>query len=299
MRGCGVCGFDSAELVYQGNIRDGVFGKHKQGRISECSNCNVQRLGEEYCLDNEDYVSGDYRESLGQDKMAENHYAVHDKLQKFALDVLWPKSLRGATVADIGAASGSFLDQVSGVIKKGIAIDPALFYHERLKSKGYDVFSFTEGAHEEWSGKVDLATSFHVIEHVSDPVAFLKDIRKLLSKDGSLLISTPNRKDILKDLLPDDFPSFFYRAAHRWYFDESSLRKCSEIAGFDVEEVKYKHRYNMANALNWLRYKRPTGWEGISKINELADDFWRSYLEANGTSDTLFILLKKKDELEF
>ena len=39
----------------------------------------------------------------------------------------------------------------------------------------------------------DVVCCFHVIEHLKEPSSLLVDIRKLLSKSGILLISTPNR----------------------------------------------------------------------------------------------------------
>jgi hypothetical protein len=59
------------------------------------------------------------------------------------------------------------------------------------------------------------------------------------------------------ELLPDDFPSFFYRTVHRWYFNVASLAECAKLAGFEVVETQFVHRYGMANAIAWLRDRRP------------------------------------------
>lgn len=45
---------------------------------------------------------------------------------------------------------------------------------------------------EDFPEKFDVITSFEVMEHIKDPIVFLKDINKLLKNDGFMLISVPN-----------------------------------------------------------------------------------------------------------
>ena len=141
-------------------------------------------------------------------------------------------------------------------------------------------------------GRSLVRRSLQVIEHTANPRAFLAEIRPLLSKTGSILISTPNRQDILMDLLPDDFSKFFYRVVHRWYFDAEALADCARRAGYAVLSTRYVHRYGMANALAWLRDRRPSGMARHPAIEPMADDLWRSYLESTGRSDCLYMLLQ-------
>ncbi len=114
----------------------------------------------------------------------------------------------------------------------------------------------------------------------------------MLVADGRLVISTPNRNDILFDLLPDEFPEFFYRVVHRWYFNVESLRICAERAGFKLERVCFVHRFGMSNAFAWLRDRKPSGLARLSGIDIAADAFWKGYMEKSGKSDCLYKLLK-------
>jgi hypothetical protein len=106
------------------------------------------------------------------------------------------------------------------------------------------------------------------------------------------VISTPNRRDILFDLLPEDFSPFFYRVVHHWYFYATSLANCARLAEYDVVQTRQIHRYGMANALRWLRDRRPGGHVRLSGIDALADSFWSGYLEQSGRADCLFAVLE-------
>lgn len=290
---CEICGSNNWHEAYRGDIRDGAFGAVRDDAIvSTCGGCGVQRLGDEWCIPDSHYETGEYRTKLSQELDAPSYFQGHDNLQIFALNTLPLPAVRGKTVADIGCAGGSFLDHISGLAAKSIAIEPFSEYHASLEQRGYETYSFAGQASKTQAGQVDFATSFQVIEHTLNPRQFLEDIRPLLSEDGVLYISTPNLNDILMTLLPDDYPSFFYRVVHRWYFDAQSLAECARLAGYEVTDTHFVHRYPMGNALRWLRDLRPTGTVPMEGLDHCADQFWKGYLENSGTSDCLFMALK-------
>ena len=164
--------------------------------------------------------------------------------------------------------------------------------------RGYQVFPYATNACKDYTGRIDLAVSSQVIEHVRNPLAFLEEIRPLLAPGGQLVVSTPNRDDILMELLPDDFRAFFYRVVHRWYFDATSLAECARRAGYEVAKTRFVHRYGMSNALAWLRDRHPTGRRRIEAIKPLADDLWSSYLAQTGRTDCLYMVLTPTIEKE-
>jgi SAM-dependent methyltransferase len=228
---------------------------------------------------------------MGQGHDLVRHYASHDELAKFTTDLLWPESLRGKVVADIGCGGGSLLDHIGGVAGETIAVEPDRGFAESLRQRGYRWYASAQDCAAEWRRKVDIAFAIQVIEHVSEPRRFLEGCRDLLAPGGKLIVSTPNRRDILLELLPDDFPPFFYRTQHRWYFDEPSLRLAAQAAGLKVEEIRHVHRYGMANTLLWLRDRRPRGRTALIAVDRNADNMWRNWLEASGRADNLYAVL--------
>lgn len=290
---CPVCRSESWRLIYRGEVRDGEYGKHCSGDVARCDGCGIDRLAESLCLKAADYRDETYRKQLGQSHDLAQHRATHDELARFTLDAIWPMSLRGKVVADVGCGGGSLLDHIGGLTEEVIAIDPAEGFADSLRARGYRYFASVDEAAARYNNAIDLALAVQVIEHVEDPKAFLAGIRQLLKSDGLAVVSTPNRNDILMDLLPSGFPSFFYRTQHRWAFDAAALSRCAEMAGLAVREVRHVHRYGMANALIWLRERRPAGRTTLDVIDPQADGLWRMWLESSGRSDNLYILLSR------
>lgn len=294
---CEICGGGRWAVRYQGDVRDGRYGQVRHdAQIGRCEGCGADRLDEPSCQQDDFYAGADYRKALGEAQDVGGFFAAHDATQLTNLAALWddPTPLRGKVVADVGCAAGSFLDHVRGLARSLVAIEPCEAYHDSLQERGYAVFPFSHDAALARPGSVDLATSFAVIEHVPDPRSVLQDMAALLKPDGRVVVSTPNRDDVLMELLPDEFPPFFYRTQHRWYFDAASLARCAELAGLQVVQIRSVHRYGVANALRWLRDKRPGGAAPIEGLSSPGlDAAWGRHLEELGKADYLYGVFRK------
>ena len=288
---CEICGGKFNE-IYSGAIRDGAYrGCKRHAIVYECTCCKVQRLREEDCIPEEFYETGQYRELLEESLENKNAVVEQDEMQHYTLQAFFPQSLRGANILDVGCGAGSLLDMLKNVSSSQIGIEPCGPYLESLTKRGHKVYSSLSEAIEDKKGMIDYGFSIQVIEHVKNPIEFLKEIRKLIKPGGRLLISTPNRNDILMSLLKEKFYQFFYRTQHRWYFDEYSLIKCAELSGFRVNNVSFIHRYGMANTLYWLRDEEPKGLLAMDSIDDMHDAFWKASLEKNKQSDNMYIEL--------
>jgi SAM-dependent methyltransferase len=217
----------------------------------------------------------------------EDFYRLHDGEQAEKLRRLGTGGLRETLLVDVRCGAGSFLDLVKGLCRITVGIEPTPSLRQAVAAKGHLAFPYCSDVPGEWEDKTDIAVSFSVIEHVEHPRGLLEDIRRLLKPGGRLLLSTPNRADWLLDVLPDDYAPFFYRLVHRWYFDAASLTRLVELAGFAGVSVSYVHRFDLSNAVLWLRDKRPTGL-GKLDLDAAWNDGFRSALEATGRADYLY-----------
>jgi CMP-N,N'-diacetyllegionaminic acid synthase len=291
---CPVCAIGQAEIIYDGPVRAGVFGTFVPGRISRCAGCGLDQLQVAQALDDEVYRTGEYREMVGETKDARGFLDLHDGEQLEKLPFVSPHLRRGAVVADIGCGGGAFLDLVKGLAGSTLAIELTESFHASLRARGHRVFPHADDCARSHASGVDLAVSFSVIEHVPDPVQFLRAIGALLRPSGRLVISTPNRNDLLmKQGLPD-YQAFFYRLVHRFYFDAGSLRRTCERAGLEVVELRYQQRFGFSNFANWLAQKRPTGRNPEPLLSPAFDKIWRSELERDGVADYLYLVARRR-----
>ena len=97
----------------------------------------------------------------------------------------------------------------------------------------------------------------------------------------------------LLEMLPQSYPSFFYRTVHKFYFTERSLALAGKAAGFPSCVSNFLHRYSMDNALLWLRDSKPSGTDRIFPINDAMSTLWKERLEKLGRSDCLYMTFKK------
>ena len=293
---CEICSETAWKPVYKGPVRDGGFGNvtDRDCTVIECSVCRAQRLEEAACKDDSFYQGSRYRDLLGEAADAEGFWAAHDVHQFRSLGVLWPQPVRNKVVADVGCAAGSFLDHISGLAAESLAIEPCHEYHPSLKKRGYKVFASIDSAVEAYPGRLDAVFSLSTLEHVLNPLDFFKQIRSLLSGDGVFMVSTPNRADVLMDLLGADYHRFFYRTVHRWYFDMASLESLANRSGFEVIKKRCLQRFGISNAMRWLRDRRPGGDDALPKFEDsLINDTWKAYLESKGIGDYLYMILQR------
>jgi SAM-dependent methyltransferase len=85
------------------------------------------------------------------------------------------------------------------------------------------------------SGPFDAFFTFNVLEHVPEPVAWLRNIHLNLKSGAPGIIEVPNYDIINKAGLATEFMS-----EHLMYFSESTLKMILEINGFEVEHMELK-----------------------------------------------------------
>lgn len=115
----------------------------------------------------------------------------------FGSDVSSRYPLAGKTALDVGCGAGLLCEPLArmGAAVTGVDAAPenidAAISHAALSGLTID-YRAGEIA-EQALGKFDIVCSMEVIEHVTDPAAFIAELVRHLKSDGLLLLSTPNR----------------------------------------------------------------------------------------------------------
>lgn len=135
----------------------------------------------------------------------------------------------------------------------------------------------------------DVITSFHVIEHLVDPLAILETASHRLANGGKLIIEVPHAGDLLLNSLDcNEFKQHTLWSQHLILHTKTSLTRLLETAGFTNIEVHGIQRYPLANHMYWLRHGKPGGhkkWKELT--NPELDKAYSETLNATNATDTL------------
>lgn len=107
----------------------------------------------------------------------------------------------------------------------------------------------------------DMIHISHVIEHVSDPVAYIREMYRILKKGGILSIGTPDIESNLYkwyrafNLLQLSVPKVIDGLEHTFIFPKDTLRNLCERQGFKTRE--HRGVTIMETLSNLRRYKMP------------------------------------------
>jgi 2-polyprenyl-6-hydroxyphenyl methylase/3-demethylubiquinone-9 3-methyltransferase len=156
----------------------------------------------------------------------------HPLARKTALDVgcgagllCEPLARMGATVTGVDAAPENVEAAKAHAVQSGLAID---YRAGELAEQGL--------------GKFDVVTSMEVIEHVTDPAAFVAELAAHLKPDGLLLLSTPNRTAASRLFLVEAAERLGQvpRGTHDWdqFLTPEELTELLADAGLEVVEMQ-------------------------------------------------------------
>lgn len=152
---------------------------------------------------------------------------------------------KDGTILDVGCGYGFFVElaSLSGYVATGI--DVSL---ERIGIP-HKCGNFISGELKGIQERFDILTAFHVLEHMIDPVSFLRECCK---RAKILLIEVPCHSDILMETCKP-YRDFRWQRAHISYFTEDTLSRLFTIAGLKNFTIKTIQRYGVGNVLNWLQ----------------------------------------------
>jgi len=278
---------DSEIEELEGTVRD-----YPHLKILKCKKCGL------VFLDNFDHIDETYYENskmlseahLSIDKWMKENYTQNKQRAEWLTPLLINK-----IVLDFGCGEGGFLANIKPIVKACAGLEQAKILRERIvNTLKIQVF----GDILDISGNnFDIMTMFHVIEHLPDPIATLKILKKHLIPGGSIIIETPNANDALLSFYNcKAFSDFTYWGCHLYLYTTETLRTVLKRAGFKVNYIKQFQRYPLSNHLRWLAKGKPNGhkvWECLNSPS-LKKAYGNS-LASLGICDTLIASVSKEE----
>lgn len=195
--------------------------------------------------------------------------------------------IHNKSLLDFGCGSGGVLKNLKSHAKSVAGLEPNRVLRENLE-KNLNVPAYRDIKTLE--GRYDFISLFHVLEHLPDPSAELKNLAQFLNAEGRILIEVPSAKDALISLYDlATFKDFTYWSCHLYLFTPQTLTTVIERAGLKILKISQIQRYPLSNHLYWLRHGKPGGHKTWSHLrNQKLDTAYAETLAEYGACDTLW-----------
>ena len=163
------------------------------------------------------------------------------------IKILKKEIKKGKKVLDVGCADGLITNQISngnqvyGIDISENAIKAAKKKYKKINFKVCEAEKKYPFKKEEF----DVVFSGDVIEHVPEPVKMIKEINRVLKKNGKIIITTPYHgfwKNLAIILFRFD-NHFDPEGPHLRFFTMNSMRKILKKNGFKVKRTYYVGRF--------------------------------------------------------
>lgn len=151
------------------------------------------------------------------------------------------KLSKGKKLLDIGSGSGQFLYEAKQLGMDVYGVEPGNFDKKTAISENLNIKKGFLHQAKYKSNFFDVITMHHVLEHVDNPDKFLKEVRRILKKGGTLIIGVPNTHSLAFKI----FGRNWYQLdvpRHLLNYSDKLLKKYLEKSGFKVEKVIYNSR---------------------------------------------------------
>ncbi|MFT6167849.1 MAG: 2-polyprenyl-3-methyl-5-hydroxy-6-metoxy-1,4-benzoquinol methylase [Vicingaceae bacterium] len=238
---CYNCGSDDYEFFLIGE--EDLTGKDGEFQYVKCNSCELVYQNPRIASDQiKEFYDGEYiahrkkkdwgvltplydwamnKHDREKDKIVSEHVLLNDKTE----------------VMDVGCAVGTFLLHLRKKYNSKIS---GVDFKEGLEFPDFDKIEFYNGLFYEQNispERYDCVTMWHFLEHCYDPNKSLEMAKKVLKKEGKLIIEVPRLDSFTFKLFGAKWPGV-QAPQHTVLFDKKKLITLVEKNGFRV--VKYR-----------------------------------------------------------
>ena len=189
----------------------------------------------------------------------------------------------------MGCGPGYFIDSIKGDVLNVVGIEKNIqeraYLNEQLNIICYEQISDLSP-----DTKFDLIVLNQVLEHVYNPVNFLRELYGLIDKNGVFVIEVPSSSNSLVSLYNNNsFRNFWFQEPHLWYFDMNTLKEVIKktFGNECIYSLRVFQETSFVNHYEWIVHNN----KSISRDQALSKEFPLACLEddVKDELDSLFI----------
>lgn len=246
---CPICRSDALD-ERQAGLRDS--DEHK---VLECESCSHVFLDRFSHIDDAFYEQGGILQNrpFGSDisERVRHFEAENEERFKRIGNLLINKK-----VLDFGCGAGAFMQKAAGATAEIVGVEPSAEFRQAVEKQGFTVHQDLSDVKDRY----DVVLSFHVLEHLRDPVEVLAVLKKVVKPGGTIYLEVPNVNDALQVLYDvEAYRRFHFFKAHLHYFSRQSLAETIRRAKVGKARIVGHSRFSLANHLYWIRHNKPGG----------------------------------------
>jgi SAM-dependent methyltransferase len=245
---CNLCGSARLRKSLQGpDVRYGTPGTFTVVRCVDCGLCFVSPRP------TLDQIGAHYPPSYSEHTPSAegNPFA---RAQAEMVGSLYPG---GGSVLDVGCASGAFLTAMRSKGWTVAGIDTSEQAHSLARSlPGAEIKLGVLGPDDFAPASFDAVTLWSVLEHLHDPLATLRTVRRLLKPEGRLFLVLPNYRAFERMLFRTRWFALEL-PRHLYHFSPKPLAAMLERAGFKVDKLQHASGHDTLRFSLRLVARRP------------------------------------------
>lgn len=149
-----------------------------------------------------------------------------------------------ATLLDVGCDRAFFLDEARRHGFAVVGVEPS----EQGRAAAQAIGIPMHRSLDEVTERVQGITLWHVLEHTTDPIAFLRSLHGKLEAGGVLAVRVPDFTCLSRRVLGARWP-WFQPRNHLLHFSPAALRRTLEQGGFAVRHLVRRRPNNLLTLL--------------------------------------------------
>jgi 2-polyprenyl-3-methyl-5-hydroxy-6-metoxy-1,4-benzoquinol methylase len=225
---------------------------------------------------NAEYSNGLYREYLEANDLK---YATFEYRLNKVIEAFKKQNPSGASprILDVGCSNGRFIEVAirNGIDAWGLELSENAIAAAAPTTRGRIYRGDANNIESLGMEKSDIITAFDLVEHLFDPFSFLNNLRKMVTENGLIVITTPDASSLLRLLMGKNWPML-------QPFQHTILlsRKASKML---LQKTNYtnvlvdgtKKVFTLDYLFNQLRGPSPSLYQTYNRFNKILPRFMR------------------------